>query len=221
MQEKLKKNVLGHKQIQEHLNENPIAKPVFLDVGAYSGKYALRLSQKFPTAVIHCIEPDPANFKLLQKRVRENNVRTHQLAIASYEGECDLYLVYHPKCEGTSQSNSINESFARHKKSKESITVPCTTLNKFCQDIPRIDYLKFNCEGAEYEVFTDDLSSLEKVHVLCLQVHGKNKEFFTKEYQRKRESIRRSLLDLGFRQLVGLKWPTAKNHVVQIWRRTK
>ena len=43
--------------------------PVILDIGANIGSFAVWASQRWPGCVIHCYEPLPANFELLERNL--------------------------------------------------------------------------------------------------------------------------------------------------------
>ncbi len=48
-------------------------------------------------------------------------------------------------------------------------TVPCVTLNEVLADLPLVDILKMDAEGAEFVVLPD--TDLSRVKFLCIEIH--------------------------------------------------
>lgn len=120
---------------------------VFVDIGAHIGKYALsvgKLVGKEGAAI--AIEPHPLNFQTLVKNVRLNkleNVSAYNLA--AWNSDCDLKLFV--------------GNVAGHHSIKEDgrlgwVKVKARVMDKFFKELGlnRIDWVKIDVEGAEWEV---------------------------------------------------------------------
>ncbi len=116
---------------------------IIIDVGAYVGTFALYAAQKYPQATIYAFEPEPSNFKTLQKNIEANhfsNIFPINMAVDATPGEHTLYV------QG---ENYGTNSF--YKKWGTPVRVQTTTLRTFFdeKDIKRCDFLKLDCEGCE------------------------------------------------------------------------
>ena len=119
----------------------------FLDVGAHIGKYTLRASLKIgEEGKVIAVEPDKDNFGLLLKNLKANGVTNCiPLNIAAYykDAEIPLFLGVTPA------QHSVKEDFGRG-----SHRVQARPLDNVLAEmgIERVDLIKIDVEGAEYEV---------------------------------------------------------------------
>jgi hypothetical protein len=110
------------------------ANDIVLDVGASVGPFTYSILHKNPRQV-YCFEPSEKEFKTLSKNVMG-------------------YPVV-PIPKGISHINSIVESNMLFGGEQEMETI---TFNKFINlyNIEKIDFIKTDCEGGEYDIFTQD-----------------------------------------------------------------
>lgn len=109
---------------------------VVVDVGAHIGVFAKKAVEK--GARVYAIEPSPMFLKDL-KKIEGLNVS--EVAISSQEGESRI--------EEDGNPNEIGEG---------GTVIKTTTFPKFVADnnIEHIDFLKLDCEGGEYDIFTPE-----------------------------------------------------------------
>jgi FkbM family methyltransferase len=130
---------------------------VILDVGAHLGETAQRYRALFPHATIHCFEPFPASFAALSRTLApDTRVQAHAVALGAAAGHGTLNV------NRSSATNSLLRSDERAASywgrdlldTAATIEVPVTTLDLFCAErsIPRLDVLKLDVQGAEFEV---------------------------------------------------------------------
>ena len=102
------------------------------------------------------------------------------------------------------------------------IEIPTMTVNRFFTEngLKKVDFLFFNCEGAEYDIFAGDTSFLEAVRIVSLDLHGRCKAFNS----RREEKLR--IYDLmcasGFTRVGGHQRAdimTEKGHLTFLWER--
>jgi FkbM family methyltransferase len=149
-------------------DEYPIelAKPpkVIVDLGSHIGASLLAFHARYPDAALVGVEPDPVTFE----RLRQNtdslpNVTLANLAMAGHDGSVQFYRARDP-WESSTRATA---------KLLEKIEVPARTLTSLLDelDVGRVDLLKVDIEGEEYEVLRsfDDWS---RVGALALEWHG-------------------------------------------------
>lgn len=114
---------------------------VVLDIGASAGPFAWSIKHLKPSRVI-CLEPHKELFKTLQKNV---DFECINLAIGSTDG-VEL------------QRGLFNEHFIETQDSENIAEVSTITFKTLIKDynISHINFLKLDCEGAEYDIFTED-----------------------------------------------------------------
>jgi FkbM family methyltransferase len=118
-----------------------------IDVGANVGMFVLRAKQIWPDAQILAFEPDPANFRQLERHVELNRldkVVSLQEGLSNTCGSCDLYL---------SPRNIGGHSM--YRRTARSIRVRTRTLDEALRLLEgqRCDLLKIDCEGCERAIF--------------------------------------------------------------------
>jgi FkbM family methyltransferase len=118
-------------------------------LGAHIGLATLRFKASFPHAIIHCYEPDPENFKLLEKNTKDLlGVILHQEAVGPKDTTSTLYVPI-----GRHSASSLfrpPENIAFHE-----VRCKVKSLDRILVDIDSpVDLVKFDIEGIEYEVFS-------------------------------------------------------------------
>lgn len=127
---------------------NPKTPPIVLDLGANVGAFTRWAIERWPGATIHCYEPCPSNFKLLQKTVTkiladgemDDRFFLHQQAVAGHacraplqagEFNCGEWSLVMPEVAG-----------------RERVEVDVIAAT----DLPRADVLKLDVEGCEVAI---------------------------------------------------------------------
>ena len=133
------------------LAENNKDKKIIVDIGANIGLFTFYAKIKFPNSKIFSVEANPDNFKILEKNINENKlrdcVRVFNNVCSSFIGEQPFYLSTNP-----GWSSSYNK---RGAENGEMIYLKPLSLSKLFQlnNINRVDVLKIDIEGAEYDIF--------------------------------------------------------------------
>jgi len=140
-------------------------KPVIIDCGANIGMSCLYFNKRYPISRIMAFEADPKIFSVLKSNLHNNGVENVELIEAAVwinGGEIDFAV------EGA-DSGSIH--------GKQNMTkVKCTRLKDFLEKFFRVDLLKIDIEGAEYEVITDCKDILGNVENIFVEYHSWNSE---------------------------------------------
>lgn len=64
---------------------------VMLEIGANDGHDTQRLLDAFPTAAMHCFEPDPRAYALLRKRIASDRATMYPFAICAADGSIEFF----------------------------------------------------------------------------------------------------------------------------------
>lgn len=117
-----------------------------LDIGANIGFFTRFFAHNAPShAKILAFEPEPTNFKhLLQEIKHYPAVQAYSAAVTETSGEVELVL---------SAASSIDHHIGVHTdeqvQDNNKITVPSVSIDDICVDLPQIDIIKMDIQGAE------------------------------------------------------------------------
>mmetsp|Transcript_7440 Transcript_7440/g.17055 ORF Transcript_7440/g.17055 Transcript_7440/m.17055 type:complete len:371 (+) Transcript_7440:69-1181(+) len=140
---------------------------VVVDIGAHTGMFAMAVAAVFPRVHVIACEPDPDNFKLLQRQLEINdhnlmgNVMPLNVGVTA-DGRSISMLRHgiggHEVPKGDPRATSNDELFTM-------------TLDSIMEiaGVQHIDVLKIDCEGCEYEVLPQ-LNTLPGV--IIGELHG-------------------------------------------------
>lgn len=117
---------------------------VVFDVGASSGPFTYSIRHKNP-ARVYCFEPHSELFNDLTKNVRGDDVICTNKAIGPIDGSFETSGLF---------NKDLVETAAESNKQK----IPSVKFSTFIKEnnIDRIDFLKSDCEGGEYDIFNDE-----------------------------------------------------------------
>lgn len=124
---------------------------IVVDIGANVGIISFYFAKKYPSCKVYAYEPHPINYENLVKGIAENeinNVFPFNLAVLEESGyEVEIYLD-----EENSGASSI------YYPSEKCATVESISLSDIVKQngIEKIDYLKIDCEGAEFEILGEN-----------------------------------------------------------------
>lgn len=139
---------------------------IIIDAGANVGMSAAYFALRYPRAKIVAIEPEPSNFAMLKKNAQLfPQIIPINAALWNREG-----LVHLSDAGGGHWAMRTTESRAAIEP-----TVPATTLHALMQKlrIQYVDLLKLDVEGAECEIFEDSAPWINRVGVICAELHDR------------------------------------------------
>ena len=118
---------------------------IVVDLGANIGYYTLILARLVgKSGHVYAFEPDPSNFEILSKNVKENkhdNVTLVQKAVSDKNSKIKLYV---------SKRNLASHRIFDAEDKRESIEVDVTTLDEYFQKSKKlVKFIKMDVEGAE------------------------------------------------------------------------
>lgn len=150
-------NICHHSFLQDPLSSSSFV----IDCGVNHGEFSSAVSSRWG-CTIHGLEPDPRLYSTLPQL---QNCTFHPNALFSTSGTMELNLG-HSKCSSL---------YYKENSSTDHILVKTISLPELCKanNIPKIDLLKLDIEGAEIEVLNqiDDSFYTDKISQLTVEFH--------------------------------------------------
>lgn len=158
---------------------------VIVDAGANIGLASVVFAHRFPRAEILALEIDRQNFELLRRNTADYpNVKAVLKGL--WSKKTDIFVT-NPGAE--SWAFQVSEQSVSDGRSISALGVK-DILDEY--SYARIDLLKIDIEGSEYEVFKDGVDDwIDRVGMLAIEVHDRFRPGCT-------EAIRRALQPYGF-----------------------
>lgn len=135
-----------------------------VDLGGNIGTAAADFAASYPTARVITVEMDRSNYELCHQNTSSFGARVTALHAA----------IWH-KNETVRYDGDGEDGFHITDGSDPSRSVEGITMKELIRrfEIPKIDYLKIDIEGAERQLFQDaDLGWLAQVDTLCCEIHA-------------------------------------------------
>ena len=143
------------------------AEDTIVELGGHIGGFGVRAAKMAHRGHVYAYEASSKNFAMLEKNQKlneANNLHIHNMAVSHQSGELKFFM---PGDNGALGS-LLQESDSPME------TVQATTLGDIIRDnnIERIDYLKVDVEGAEYDIlFNCPANILAKVKHMVMEYH--------------------------------------------------
>jgi FkbM family methyltransferase len=142
---------------------------VVLDIGAHIGLFSMVAAQLTgKQGKVFSFEPTLATRQLLEQTIRMNNmqgtVTPCQQAVSNKEGS----IVFYESDVVGDNSNSLVEYL--EDRGLKGTTVPVTTVDIFVnqQGLQRVDFIKIDVEGAEYDAIRGAADTLKNFRPYCI-----------------------------------------------------
>lgn len=137
------------------------AAPVIIDCGANIGLSVLYFKRNYPDAKIIAFEPDTDNYTLIK-----NNIETYKLDNVDLRKEA----VWIDEVTLNFQSMNSLGSMITDEKGNDTYEVKGIRLKNLLGE--KVDLLKMDIEGAEYQVLLDIQDQLPNVNNMFIEYHG-------------------------------------------------
>jgi FkbM family methyltransferase len=156
-----------------------------LDVGANVGYASLFFARIFPAATIEAFEPYPVHIDLIRAHLALNRLEER--------------VKVHPFAVGVlSASGFMSDAGPCSSVSGDDGAIPVRIEDLFDSVGDRqIDFLKLDCEGAEYDIVMDERFAHLPVGTLVMEWHDNERRSGT------RDVLHRRLLELGWHVQLG------------------
>lgn len=146
--------------------------PTCIDVGGNTGYYSNEILTLFPNAQIHIFEPNLDTFDLLQENMKENTgVSVNNIALGKKDKEIEIFTYQDQKTSGhTSMYSGVFEDMHKNTNFMK-LNATQTTLDGYCEEkkISKIDFLKIDVEGHEYEVLQGSKNLIKNKSIKVIQ----------------------------------------------------
>lgn len=143
---------------------------VFFDVGANVGHYSEAIVQVFgKKAFIHAFEPSEKTFESLEETTKNmNNIVINNIGLSDEE---KLHILYTK--EGSSYLASVyNRTLDHHQITLDQTEeIRLSTIDRYCKEnnIEKIDYLKLDVEGHEFNILQGSKRMIEEGRIDHIQ----------------------------------------------------
>jgi len=147
-----------------------------IDLGANIGLASLYLAHAYPSARIVAVEPNPENFELLKTNLKEliqlNRCVPMQAAVWSTQQTLTVDPHWRP------DAYNAYRVLAQPSHRKMLDQVQGLTMKEILatSDFQQVDLLKVDIEGAEVELFRNDLAWLDRVGAIAIEFHGRSRD---------------------------------------------
>ena|GEM_PF-543549 len=159
-------NDVYFKKVPEY---HPKADHIIIDVGAHIGTFSLLAASKVTQGKVFAIEASQDTFDYLKKNIESNgfkNIIPERLALCDKSGTIRLYHDLTDGNWGDTIVKKVSESFE---------DCPADTLEGFLKshDIACCNFLKINCEGAEFGIIlSTSKQTLRKIKICHISYHS-------------------------------------------------
>ena len=197
---------------------------IFFDIGAHKGESIVSFLKNFQIKKIYSFEASPENFKVLLKnkvkfdnKFKNTSIILENLAIGSSNEE----VVFKQSYESMSSTfTKINQDSKYYKKKInlfrlnrnenffKDIMVQLFTLDQYLNknNISKVDFLKTDTEGYEYDVLLGLKDNIKKVSIIMFEHHYD--DMLNKNYTFR--DINKLLKKNNFDKIFKLKMPFRK-----------
>ena len=141
--------------------------PYIIDCGSHIGMSILFYKLKYPNAIIVGFEPDNSNFELLHQNVKAWNFENVSLM--------NQPVWISEEIVGFNASGAMGGRIEKSKDSGNSI-IPFKAARLSSLLNKKVDFLKIDIEGSEYEIIKDCEQKLNFVENLFIEFHSTHKE---------------------------------------------
>jgi FkbM family methyltransferase len=159
---------------------------VVLDIGANKGFFTLNALQKGAT-IVYSVEPVKHSYEQIKKLLKDfPNVEPINKAIGETNGTISMFVD-----SDASATNCVTTYGNMFGRESNKVDVESININTLIEQInSKINYMKVDCEGSEFELFkTITEQNLKNIDKLVIETHGDDIDTF----------VHKTLTDNNFR----------------------
>jgi FkbM family methyltransferase len=152
----------------EFLEDSCRSGSVVIDIGAHIGLFSVIASQVTgDKGKVYAFEPAPNTFALLKKTLAINNsqvIEPYQKAVGKENGKITFFV-----SDGEADNSN---SLVNYKDDRplHGIDVEVTSVDEFVKEkkINKVDFIKIDVEGAEYDTLRGAVETLKNLRPACI-----------------------------------------------------
>ena len=152
----------------KHIGNNS----TILDIGANVGDVTDVLIKTY-NPKIYCYEPNISCYKHMLGRFKKNpKIKIFNFAVSNFTGKTFLY--FHKKAKNISEFNQ-RSSLKKEKDGldiNKKIEVSCVDIKNILDQHNKIDLIKIDIEGSEYEIMPEIIKNKDKIKMVLCETHG-------------------------------------------------
>ena len=163
--------------------------PILIDVGAHKGETIDLFAKNFNIKKIISFEASPISFNYLQKKIislnkkyRQTEIILENLALGSENKDSEIKHLFESSSSTINEINHDSTYFKKKykilnlfskKKLYETLKIKITKLSEYFNqnNLEKIDFLKIDTEGYEYEVLKGLEDKIIKVRFIMFEHH--------------------------------------------------
>ena len=142
---------------------------IVVDVGAHIGSFSIMAARS--AYKVLAFEPEPNNYRMLKKNMELNhleNMSIFEMAVSGISGYQDIYTYQ----GGSSADYSLYKRGITNIKTGRIPTISVEDIIRR-EDLPRIDFLKLDCEGAEHDILRNiSFETAAKILGIAMETHS-------------------------------------------------
>ncbi len=153
-------------------------KAIVIDIGGHYGYFSVFANRNLhPESKIYSFEPSKGNFHAFLENIKSNNIGNvfvNNVAIGEVEGQVNLNL-----------SNASNHSIVLDYKASKRQSVLVKQFHQIVEEynIDKIDFLKIDCEGAEYAILDSlEFELFQRIKIVSLEFHDLKSKKYNANY---------------------------------------
>jgi FkbM family methyltransferase len=150
-----------------------------IDIGANVGAFSVMASNRYPNAKIYSYELMKNNYDFLIQKVQGKNVTCFNEAVIGSNTPVGVYEHPHnpgghKPVFGSDTRSYLGESRFTAKFAKKEVSSVSFSEVLHSNQIEKVDFLKLDCEGSEYEIFyhIQENQLWDKIHNISFEIHG-------------------------------------------------
>lgn len=178
------------------------SKLTIIDIGACIGEFIDWCIEQHGDRIAQIIafEPHPTNHNhLVGKYAKDKRIHVVKSAVSNFDGRANFYFALRGKASHYVGNSSSSLYGHKYDVSREHESVLVTKLSSFIDHIAfldKIDILKIDAEGSEFDIFTDILDNklLDRVGRIYFEDHASPKNAWLRP---QRAKVLKRLQDAG------------------------
>ena len=141
-----------------------------VDVGANVGYFSLWWLSRFPRSKVIAVEPMPNIFSLLDRNKALNPDKNFHLVNCAVRNQTGSIILNFDRSDSFTTAASVMKNI----RGRDEISVKAISLKQLMADfgLSRIDFLKLDCEGSEYDIlYHCDGVLLDSIRCIAMETH--------------------------------------------------